>query len=499
MKGTTTMTATAQAAPSRAEINRCNAQMSTGPRTASGKQRVKFNALKHGLRAKTIILPGEEGAFNARLDAWIIDLDPRDEVERFMVTRAVEISWKLDRVRRVMESRREALRHCDAERLASQAEEVVALGRRLYWDRVGPLCLYPHAAPAAGEVQHVSYSGDPEDPDDPARIVVRLEAMTLGLAWLLDRWGELRDILEDGLLWQPPDRLKAVRMLGRQPLEATDDRRVMAIYLYCWAMDPADQYGFTDVYNELTPKDRTVYLDRLNAREPMRDLPASPEAARAELLALIAQEEERLEAALAGHLEREEAEAQAALAFDDSAWGERLRKYEVSNDKTLLRIIETLRRRQREADGIGSPRERGSVRAASPSGDLGPIPSGGDTPAEGSGDLRSDVGAAALGVSADPSPDDPGRLAESEFPVAERLDADDSIELTEEVIRARVARLAEVLGLAPDSPAGDVKVEAPSEQPLGAGLTDSPRGPTERLANGNRPRPRRPPIRPRGI
>ena len=216
------------------------------------------------------------------------------------------------------EVRRAAARHAGAGRLAGQAEEVVALGRRLFWDPVGPLCLYPHAVPADGELRRVSGSGDPEDPDDPARIVVRLEAMILGCAWLLDRWGELRTILEDGLLWQPPDRLKAIRMLGRQPLEAIDDRRVMAVYLSCWAMNPAERNGFDDLINDLAPKERAVYLDRLNGRDPMAGMPEGPEAARAELLALIAGEEERLEAALAGHLEREEAEAAAEEAFDES-------------------------------------------------------------------------------------------------------------------------------------------------------------------------------------
>jgi hypothetical protein len=182
MKGTTTMTAAAPATPSRAEINRRNAQMSTGPRSPSGKQRVKFNALKHGLRAKTIVLPGEEGTFNARLDAWTIDLQPRGEADRFLVARAVGVSLQLDRIERAKQARREALRHADADRLAQQAEEVVALGRRLFFDPVGPLSLYPHAAPATGEPQRVSDSRDPEDPDDPARIVVRLEAMTLGYA-----------------------------------------------------------------------------------------------------------------------------------------------------------------------------------------------------------------------------------------------------------------------------------------------------------------------------
>jgi hypothetical protein len=59
--------------------------------------------------------------------------------------------------------------------------------------------------------------------------VVRLEASALGCAWMLERWDELRLLLEAGLSWQPPERLKAVRLLGRQPLEALHDERVMAV------------------------------------------------------------------------------------------------------------------------------------------------------------------------------------------------------------------------------------------------------------------------------
>ncbi len=249
-------------------------------------------------------------------------------------------------------------------------------------------------------------------------------------------------------MWQPLDRLKAIRMLGRQPLDAVDDRRVRAIYLHCWAMDPEEPEGFTDLYNELTLKERNAYLDRLNAREPMANLPARPEAARADLLALIAAEEERLEAVLAGHLEREEAEAAAELAFDDSAWGERLRRYEVSNDKTLLRIIETLRKRQREADGAGSPAARVSVPAGSPSGDLRSSPEAG---------------------SEDPRPTDPGEQActQAGFPPPE-TEEDDVQEvdgLREEAIRARVARIARALSLSAEYPATGASNEATSEEP----------------------------------
>ncbi len=361
------MTAAAQATPSRAEISRKNGQKSKGPITDAGKDRVKFNALKHGMRAKTIVLPGEDvAAFRARHDAWTIDLDPRDEIERFLVTRAVEVSWKLDRIGRAIEGRRATVRDADADRLAAEAEEVVALGRRLFFDPVGPLCLYPHAAsPAGGEVRRVSYSGVADDPDDPARIVVRLEAMMLGCAWLLDRWGDLRELLECGLPWQPHDRLKAVRMLGRQPLDAPDDKRVMIVYLCGWAMDPNDQHGFSDMVNEFGPGERKTFVERLNNRDAMDAMPPNEEAARAMLLALIAEEEERLDGILADHLERAEAEATSALAFDATAYGERLRRYEADSERTLLRIVETLRKRHREADAAGSAGGRASRRAES--------------------------------------------------------------------------------------------------------------------------------------
>ena len=39
------------------EANRRNAKKSTGPRTADGKSRSRFNALKHGMTAQIVLLP----------------------------------------------------------------------------------------------------------------------------------------------------------------------------------------------------------------------------------------------------------------------------------------------------------------------------------------------------------------------------------------------------------------------------------------------------------
>ena len=230
------------------------------------------------------------------------------------------------------------------------------LGRRLFWDPRGPVELYPQFRASLGEPMRVSWSQDIEDPDEPGRLVNHLEGTALGCAWLLDRWNELGDLLDDGLKWQAPDRFKATRLLGKQPLEPIDDLQVRWIHLCASAMDPECEHEFGDVANELHSAEWERFLERLEAREAWREKPEEAEVAKAALLELVSEQEERLETLLAAHLERESAADPDALGFQDTAEGERLRRYQMACNRTLLRILETLRRRHREAD---QPKEGG--------------------------------------------------------------------------------------------------------------------------------------------
>jgi hypothetical protein len=364
---TTTTTTTTKPKADRAAINRRNARKSTGPRTAAGKDRSRFNALKHGMTAKTPVLPGEDAeALQRRRDAWTADLAPGNAVERYLVDRAVQASWQLDRADRADVARLTALIQSDTDHQAlHQAEDAEALGRRLFWDRRGPIALYPHfpisAELSTGHQPRVSFSGLADDPDGPAQLVLRLESTHAGCQWLLERWRELRVVLNDGMPWQSPDKLKAIRLMGKQPLDAADHADVAAVFLAAWVLDPRNLEvdAFEDVWKELYPPEVDLFRQRLLGRDIEDYLPEDKPAAVAMLTKIIDLYVARLEALAASRRERampDAAERSARLSFDPSADGERLRRYQAACDRSLSRSIGTLlkvRRAEGQGDGRG--------------------------------------------------------------------------------------------------------------------------------------------------
>src|SRR5262249_20818275 len=153
-------------AAERAAISRQNGQKSQGPKSPEGEARSRFNALKHGLKAKLPVLPGEDPQeYQGLLDAWIADLKPRNDVEQALVRRAVTITWQLDRAERAETARLAGLiRAAPAEAACRQEEEALALGQRLFLDRRGPLPLYPHSLYNFPDRPRVSSSGLSDDP-----------------------------------------------------------------------------------------------------------------------------------------------------------------------------------------------------------------------------------------------------------------------------------------------------------------------------------------------
>src|SRR5271168_3349634 len=88
------------------EANCRNSQRSCGPRTATGKSHSKLNAVKHGMRAATLVLLDEDAqALDDRKADWTASLLPRTAAEQRVVDDAVEYLWLSDRARRAQEAR----------------------------------------------------------------------------------------------------------------------------------------------------------------------------------------------------------------------------------------------------------------------------------------------------------------------------------------------------------------------------------------------------------
>ncbi len=86
--------------PSRAEINRANAQNSTGPRTPEGKAASRANSLTHGLTSrKLVLLPSENPAeFEQFRTAMFRNLAPAGPEETALAETIVAQHWRLQRV-----------------------------------------------------------------------------------------------------------------------------------------------------------------------------------------------------------------------------------------------------------------------------------------------------------------------------------------------------------------------------------------------------------------
>ena len=81
------------------DANRRNALKSTGPKTPKGKAAVRMNSLRHGLRARTVVLPGENlEEFNQLCDDLEREWQPESRTAKFYLEQMAVSQWKLTRM-----------------------------------------------------------------------------------------------------------------------------------------------------------------------------------------------------------------------------------------------------------------------------------------------------------------------------------------------------------------------------------------------------------------
>jgi hypothetical protein len=345
------------------EANRRNSLKSTGPRTPEGLSKSSMNALKHGMRSRMQALLREESiAFENRLRKWVAIADPDDDIGEFLVHQQVALSFQLDRVRRAQ-----------LERVTSQVEDfddteidvVYDLGKRLFFDPAATTSLYGRR-PDDRTKQRTSSNGEAVNPDDPAVLVDKLESSQAGRLWLRERWEELRARLEPDKFWRSQDRFKAIRLLGCQPLDAANDRRIAEIFMSSYALEGVRKGPFADLRTHMGRSAIEDYSLAILNRWP--DLPRANEPVRSRqiLIDLADQnverlnamlEEHRLNGTLEEHAQDADARAErtlARIAVDHSPEEQRLIQYQMKFLSASFRGLEVYRKYQRNKTANGA-------------------------------------------------------------------------------------------------------------------------------------------------
>ncbi len=83
----------------RTRANRANALLSTGPRSAAGKQRSSLNAVRHGLTAASPILPSEDpAAYQHHCRQFLHEYQPATPTESHLTQELADTAWRLIRI-----------------------------------------------------------------------------------------------------------------------------------------------------------------------------------------------------------------------------------------------------------------------------------------------------------------------------------------------------------------------------------------------------------------
>jgi hypothetical protein len=357
-----------------------------------------MNALKHGLDAETLILPGEDEArYQDRREAWAAAYPPRDTLEASLLEQAVGLSWRLDRADRAcaahLAERIQLLQSAEYRRQQAEAEaaEAARIGEQLLagppppkYDlakiharlvRLRRCDFAPYTPifdlPSTQARMAQKRLGKPIPPDDPAHpelLLRRLRSTTAGCHWLLDRWTELRAALQSDTGWRPDERLRAVRLLAKLPADGLDDSTVRSIYLCCFVLGGDDPFVLEDQAREMANREFEDFLQRMKGRALPGQRPASREEARAWLLAFVDDVIAKLRSRAAMHAAREEAAlASDRLSFDTSPAGRRLQRLQSRLHGRLLRTINLLMLARRRPGVSLPPRKLAPMVAASQS------------------------------------------------------------------------------------------------------------------------------------
>ena len=147
-----------------------------------------MNSLKHGFRSERVAEEVEQLCARGAPRTWLAQCDAQTDMDEFLITSNVVLSFSLERVRRTGAACLDREKEDADDKAIDRARE---LGNRCYFDPTGPTSKYgletvvldPVGTSSSGErMKHIS-----------PRSLNELESTMVGCRWLLHEWELLKD------------------------------------------------------------------------------------------------------------------------------------------------------------------------------------------------------------------------------------------------------------------------------------------------------------------
>lgn len=289
----------------KAEASRKNALKSTGPKTPAGKKAVKWNALKHGLLSKEVIIQAGDGKesetdyrnMHAQLRQ---DLQPIGALEEMLVEKIAVCYWRLRRILR-----------CEVGEIRSHLDSVWL---KLMFQRLD-------------QVRHDKQYALLDESRQ------RFEKSTLGIHHLIGVLDEVRGLAEEMGYVPEEARKKLFQNFGTEENQLP---RWCLVFSIMATEGPEKAKEDPEHYGDTPP----------------------PEACKGMILKFIDDEKEKLEDLKEIVKEKEELETEptlSRLAIPEKNIVDKILRYDTTIERQLYRAMNQLERLQRQRKGETLP------------------------------------------------------------------------------------------------------------------------------------------------
>ena len=272
-------------------------------------------------------------AVQERIAAWEYDLKPRNHVEQFLARQAASLSIDIERDDQVIAARTAYQARVGPEIEAAELEaQAIKIGQELLVQATDEWVARHRYAQSYDRAK-----GKNEPPLTPAELSVhRLQSTAQGCRWLIEKWGELIEILDEKLVWGPADERRAILFLGKTP-DDEDNAEIRELRLASAVMTGIKPQHIASLTEENVGRP-------IPSREEAQDLVKAICRRKIERLEILASVREEI-------FGLDPERNRLRFAFDGSVVGKELRRQQSTRRREFMKTLETLTKMQKKPVG----------------------------------------------------------------------------------------------------------------------------------------------------